>query len=240
MVRELPIFNVVPVAQTTTTRKGDVRQGIWIELFTIVWMGIEASVAISVGFATRSVSLQGFGIDSIVELIAGGILLWRLLVEQRGSSVERIEQAERRASWVTAISRFALAVYIIGDSAFTFLTQIRPEASWWGLGLAVAAAIIMPLLWQGKLRIAKRIGSAALKADAACSVTCAYMSLTLLVGLLLNQFFGWWWADPLAALALVYFLVREGREALHEARTGEHCSCCVDENDEPCATDARH
>lgn len=240
MVRELPIFNVVPVAQTTTTRKGDVRQGIWIELFTIVWMGIEASVAISVGFATRSVSLQGFGIDSIVELIAGGILLWRLLVEQRGSSVERIEQAERRASWVTAISLFALAVYIIGDSAFTFLTQIRPEASWWGLGLAVAAAIIMPLLWQGKLRIAKRIGSAALKADAACSVTCAYMSLTLLVGLLLNQFFGWWWADPLAALALVYFLVREGREALHEARTGEHCSCCVDENDEPCATDARH
>jgi divalent metal cation (Fe/Co/Zn/Cd) transporter len=192
-------------------------------------MTVEASVAITVGFATRSVSLQGFGIDSIVELIAGGILLWRLLVEQRGGSVERIENAEQRASWVTAISLFALAVYIVGDSAFTFITRARPEASWWGVGLAVAAAIIMPLLWQGKLRVAKRIGSAALKADAACSVTCAYMSFTLLVGLLLNRLFGWWWADPLAALALVYFLVREGLEALHEARTGESCDCCSGE-----------
>jgi len=216
-----------------TTRAGQVRLGVWIELVTIVWMVIEASVALSVGFATRSVSLQGFGLDSIVELIAGGILLWRLLIEQRGGSTERIEVAERRASWVTAISLFALAVYIVGDSAFAFVTQTQPEASWWGVGLALAAAIIMPLLWQGKLRVAKRIGSAALKADAACSVTCAYMSLTLLVGLLLNRLFGWWWADPLAALALVYFLVQEGREALHEARTGETCSCgdedCCDE-----------
>ncbi len=216
-----------------TTRAGQVRLGVWIELVTIVWMVIEASVALSVGFATRSVSLQGFGLDSIVELIAGGILLWRLLIEQRGGSTERIDVAERRASWVTAISLFALAVYIVGDSAFAFVTRTQPEASWWGVGLALAAAIIMPLLWQGKLRVAKRIGSAALKADAACSVTCAYMSLTLLVGLLLNRLFGWWWADPLAALALVYFLVQEGREALHEARTGETCSCgdedCCDE-----------
>jgi divalent metal cation (Fe/Co/Zn/Cd) transporter len=233
---QLPILNSTAVPQATSnqsTHKGNVRLGVWIELVTIVWMIIEASVAISVGFATRSVSLQGFGIDSIVELIAGGILLWRLLVEQRGGSLERIEQAERRASWVTAISLFALAAYIVGDSALTFFTRTNPEASWWGVGLAVAAAIIMPLLWQGKLRVAKRIGSAALKADAACSVTCAYMSLTLLIGLLLNRFFGWWWADPLAALALVYFLIQEGREALHEARTGEACSCA--DHDEDCS-----
>ncbi len=205
------------------------RLGVWIELVTILWMTIEASVAITVGFATRSVSLQGFGIDSIVELIAGGILLWRLLVEQRGGAVSRIEEAERRGTFVTALSLFALAAYIVGDSASAFITQTRPESSWWGVGLAVAAAIIMPLLWQGKLRVAKRIGSAALKADAACSVTCAYMSLTLLAGLLLNRTFGWWWADPLAALVLVYFLVQEGREALHEARTGETCSCGEDD-----------
>src|SRR6266487_3889504 len=229
MARELPVFNSAPVEQPTSTRKGNVRQGIGIELVTIVWMIIEASIAISVGFATRSVSLQGFGIDSIVELIAGGVLLWRLLVEQRGGSIERIEQAERRASWVTALSLFALAIYIVGESALAFLTRTRPEASWWGVGLAVAAAIIMPLLWQGKLRVAKRIGSAALKADAACSVTCAYMSLALLAGLLLNRVFGWWWADPLAGLALVYFVVQEGREAWHEARTGESCSCGSDD-----------
>jgi divalent metal cation (Fe/Co/Zn/Cd) transporter len=229
MARQLPILGEAFPLPSSSGRKDSLRLGAWIELVTILWMTMEASIAISVGFATRSVSLQGFGIDSIVELVAGSILLWRLLVEQRGGSVARVEEAERRASWVTAISLLALAVYIVGDSALTFLTQTRPESSWWGVGLAIAAAIVMPLLWQGKLRVAKRIGSAALKADAACSVTCAYMSLTLLVGLLLNRLFGWWWADPLAALVLVYFLVQEGREALHEARTGETCSCGEDD-----------
>ena len=121
-----------PLTQTRVpmTRAGKVHLGVWIELGTLVWMVIEAGVALSVGFATRSVSLQGFGLDSIVELIAGGILLWRLLVEQRGGSTERIETAERRASWVTAISLFALAVSIVGDGAFAFLTRTQPEASW--------------------------------------------------------------------------------------------------------------
>ncbi|HEY4033997.1 MAG TPA: cation transporter [Ktedonobacteraceae bacterium] len=225
MARELPVLNTASVSQPTPTRQSDVRQGSWIELVTILWMIIEGSCAITIGFATHSVSLQGFGIDSVVELIAGGILLWRLLVEQRGGSVKRIEQAERYASWVTAISIFALAAYIVGDSAFAFITRTLPESSWWGVGLALVAAIIMPLLWYSKLQIAKRIGSAALKADAVCSLTCAYISFTLLAGLLLNRFFGWWWADPLAALGLVYFLVQEGRETLHQARTGETCSC---------------
>jgi divalent metal cation (Fe/Co/Zn/Cd) transporter len=189
-------------------------------------MTVEAGVALTVGYTTHSISLQGFGIDSIIELITGGVLLWRLLVEQRNGSIGMIRRAERRASWVAAIGLFGLAAYIVADSAFAFVTRSRPEASWWGVALAIAAAILMPLLWQGKLRVAERIGSAALKADAVCSVTCAYMSFTLLVGLSLNALLGWWWADPLAALALVYFLVQEGREALHEARTGEPCSCC--------------
>ena len=232
MARELPVLGTTDGAPSASARTRQVRLGVWIELVTILWMTVEAAIAISVGFLTRSVSLQGFGLDSIVELIAGGILLWRLLVEQQGGSAARIEKAERRASWVTAISLFALAIYIVGDSTFSFVTRTKPESSWWGVGLAVTAAIVMPLLWQGKLRIAKRIGSAALKADAACSVTCAYMSLTLLAGLALNRIFGWWWADPLAALALVSFLVQEGREALREARTGETCSCGEDDCDE--------
>jgi divalent metal cation (Fe/Co/Zn/Cd) transporter len=220
---------ITQVREEYPSRAGQIRLGVLIELVAMVWMVIEAGVALLVGFTTRSVSLQGFGLDSIVELVAGSILLWRLLVEQRSGSTARIEAAERRASWVTAISLLVLAIYIVGGSAFTFMTMTQPEASWWGVGLAIAAAIIMPLLWQGKLRVARHIGSAALKADAACSVTCAYMSLTLLVGLLLNRIYGWWWADPLAGLALVYFLVREGREALHEARTGESCSCGEDD-----------
>jgi len=205
------------------------RLGVWIELITIVWMTIEATIAILTGYTTHSISLQAFGIDSIIELIAGGVLLWRLLIEQRAGAVETVERAEHRASWITALSLFALAIYIIGDSVFSILTQSRPQASWWGIGLALAAAIFMPLLWQVKLRIAKRIGSAALKADAACSVTCAYMSFTLLAGLFLNRLFGWWWADPLAALALVYFIVNEGREALQEAQTEETCRCVEEE-----------
>lgn len=227
MARSAEIVNT----GTTLTRQRQLRAGIWIEFVTIVWMVIEAAVALGAGFATRSVSLEGFGIDSIIELVAGGVLLWRLLVEQRSGSVEHVEQAERRASWITAIGLFALGLYIVIDSALTLLTRTHPTVSWWGLGIALAAAIFMPLLWQGKLRIAHRIGSAALRADAACSVTCAYMAWTLLAGLLLNRLFGWWWADPLAALALVYFLVREGREALHEARTGETCDCGDDDCD---------
>jgi divalent metal cation (Fe/Co/Zn/Cd) transporter len=231
MAQQLPAFDSATSARPGFTRERNVRLGVWIELATIAWMALEAGIAITVGFATRSVSLQGFGLDSIVELIAGGILLWRLLVERRGGAVERVEQAERRAAWVTAVSLFVLAVYIVADSTWTLLTQARPEASWWGVGLAVAAVIVMPLLWQGKLRVARRIGSTALKADAACSATCAYMALTILAGLALNRAFGWWWADPLAALGLVYFLVREGREAWEEARTGQACGCGADEGE---------
>lgn len=220
-----PNTHTRPSRSLVSQRAEQLRLGIGIELFTLLWMTIEATIAIITGYATRSVSLQGFGIDSIIELITGAVLLWRLLVEQRSGTSAAVERAERSASWIAAICLFVLAAYIVGDSAFTLYTRTHPGSSWWGIALAIAAAIIMPILWQGKLRVARRIGSAALKADAVCSVTCAYMSLTLLVGLLLNTFFGFWWADPLAALVLVYFIVREGREALHEARTGETCSC---------------
>ena len=225
MAQHLEVEDEHATQMRLQSHKRQLRLGVWIELIALFWMVIEASIAIVSGFAAHSVSLEGFGFDSIIELVAGSILLWRLLVEQRGGSIQVVSKAERRASWITGISLFGLALYIIVDSALALLTQNHPQLSQWGIGLAVAAAIIMPLLWQGKLRVAKRIGSAALKADAVCSVTCAYMSFTLLFGLLLNTLFGFWWADALAALALVYFIVREGREALHEARTGETCNC---------------
>jgi divalent metal cation (Fe/Co/Zn/Cd) transporter len=217
--------SIETTSPTAYSRAGQIRLGVWIEGLSLVWMVVEASIAITVGLLAHSVSLEGFGFDSIVELVAGGVLLWRLLREQHGASLASVELAERRAAWITAISLFALAFYIVVSTSFALITRSHPQTSWWGVGLAIAAAIIMPLLWQGKLRVARHIGSIALKADAVCSVTCAYMSYTLLAGLLLNTLFGLWWADSLAALALVYFIVREGREALHEARTGETCSC---------------
>jgi divalent metal cation (Fe/Co/Zn/Cd) transporter len=161
----------------------------------------------------------------VIELIGGGVLLWRLRAEQRGQAGEALERTERRASRVVGWALYALALYIVVNAALVFLTRARPEESWAGLGLAVAAALVMPILWQGKLRVARRIGSAALRADAMCSVTCAYMSLILLAGLALTRAFGWWWADPLASLGLLYFIIREGREALEEAK-GHACACC--------------
>ncbi len=231
MAQHLKIENEHASQTYLQSRQKQLRLGIWIEIIALLWMVIEASIAIIAGFASHSVSLEGFGIDSIIELVAGSILLWRLLVEQRGGSSDAVSKAERRASWITCICLFGLALYIVIASAIALLTQSRPQVFQWGIGVAIAAAIIMPLLWQGKLRVAKRIGSASLKADAMCSVTCAYMSFTLLVGLILNTIFGFWWADALAALALVYFIVREGLEALHEARTGETCTCGTDECD---------
>ncbi len=132
MARSLPVLNTSSPDTSGPRRAGQVRLGIGIEVITIVWMVIEATVALTTGFATRSVSLEGFGIDSILELIAGGILLWRLLIEQQGGTSERVEQAERRASWVTALGLFALSLYIVGDSALTFLTRTRPKSSWFG------------------------------------------------------------------------------------------------------------
>ena len=207
------------------SHRADLRLGILIEAITLVWMVAEAAIALAAGFASHSASLESFGLDSVIELIGGGVLLWRLRAEQRGLAGEALERTERRASGVVGWALYALALYIVVNAALAFLTRARPEESWAGLGLAVAAVIVMPILWQGKLRVARRIGSAALRADAACSVTCAYMALVLLAGLALTRAFGWWWADPLASLGLLYFVIREGREALEEAK-GHACSCC--------------
>jgi divalent metal cation (Fe/Co/Zn/Cd) transporter len=211
--------------ETSASHRVDLRLGIVIEAITLVWMVAEGTIALAAGFASHSASLESFGLDSVIELIGGGVLFWRLWAEQRGQAGEALERTERRASRVVGWALYALALYIVVNAALAFLTRARPEESWAGLGLAVAAALVMPILWQGKLRVARRIGSAALRADAMCSVTCAYMSLVLLAGLALTRAFGWWWADPLASLGLLYFVIREGREALEEAKS-HACACC--------------
>lgn len=218
-------------------RTASIRTGIIIEIVTISWMIVEAVVAIGAGFASHSVSLQSFGIDSLIELFTGGVLLWRLNVEQRmllvgadvAATTEQIEGIERRASRFVGWALYALAVYILLDIAYGLVTRQRPESSVWGIGLALAATVSMPVLWFVKRRVAARIGSAALRADAACSIVCAYMSVTLLIGLGLTRLFGWWWADSLAALALLYFIVREGREALEKASGRDSCGCSNDD-----------
>lgn len=217
-------------ANATPTRSSFVCSGLRVELISCGWMVVEAAVALGAGILARSVLLTAFGADSVIELVTGGILLWRLATEARGGAVARVEHAERRAAWVTGIALVALCFYVVVTTALGLLTHGRPEGSTVGILLAVSALAIMPLLAHRKRVLADQIRSPALRGDAACSVTCAYMAATLLVGLLLTTAFGWWWADSAAALALLYWLIPEARDALEGARAGRAACSCGDDD----------
>jgi divalent metal cation (Fe/Co/Zn/Cd) transporter len=199
-----------------------------IEIVTVAWMTVEAVIGITAGILAHSVLLTAFGIDSVIELISGGALLWRLNTEARGRSLERVQRAENRAAWIAGIGLGALCLYIVVTSGLSLWLNNHPDSSGVGIGLAIAALILMPVLVWHKRRIAARIDSPALRADAVCSLTCAYMAATLLVGLGLTVLFGWWWADALAAVALLYWIIPEGREAIGGARTGGGACGCGD------------
>lgn len=204
-----------------------VKKGIYIEWISVLWMVIEAAVAIGAGIVAHSLALTAFGADSIIELVAGGILLWRLYVEASGANLARLKQAEQRASWVVGVALIALAVYIVVMAGYDLWTRSGSEASMLGLVLAIASGIIMPYLSRAKKIIGTQIGSKALRADGSCSIVCAYMAWTLIAGLILTALVGWWWLNSLAGLALVYFIVKEGIEAIQEARGKEDaCGCC--------------
>jgi divalent metal cation (Fe/Co/Zn/Cd) transporter len=205
------------------------RDGVRIEAVTVGWMTIEAAVAITAGLLARSVLLTSFGFDSVVELVTGGVLLWRLSAEARGAGIERVESAERRATWITGIGLVLLCVYVLVASLIALVFRSHAEPSLLGLVLAIAAVLVMPTLVIGKRRIAARLNSSALRADAACSLTCAYMAGALLVGLALNAAFGFWWADSAAALTLLYWLVPEAGEAITNARSGRVVCGCSNE-----------
>jgi len=211
------------------------RAGVRIEQATILYMTIEAAVAIGAGIAAHSVLLTAFGLDSIIELATGSVLLWRLLTEARGGELARVERAENRAAWVAGVGLVLLCAYVVITAALSLLLRDKPDGSIVGIGLSVVAVVLMPLLAWRKRTIAARIGSAALRGEAACSITCAYMAGALLIGLALNTAFGLWWADPLAALVLLYWLQKEAREAIAGARSGGAACSCSDGGDDSCA-----
>jgi divalent metal cation (Fe/Co/Zn/Cd) transporter len=180
------------------------------------WSLTEAAVAIGAGLMAGSIALFGFGVDSIIESFSGGILLWRL------QSHEADERRERIALKMVGISFFLLAAYIAFDAAKDLLRREVPRTSLVGLVLSVATLIAMPLLARAKRRVAARLESRALDADARQTDLCAYLSGILLCGLALNALFGWWWADPIAALIMVPIILREGFLALR----GKACADC--------------
>jgi divalent metal cation (Fe/Co/Zn/Cd) transporter len=204
--------------------------GVHIEQVTVGWMALEAALAIGAGIAAHSFLLVAFGLDSVIELISGGILLWRLTVQARGTSLERVELAERRSAWVVACALLGLSAYIVASAGVSLYTHARPDTSLIGLSVAAAAVIGMPLLARRKRQLAAQLDSAALRGDAACSVTCAAMAAALFAGLALHALLGWWWADSVAALAFLFWLLPEAHEALEGARAGKAACGCGDDD----------
>jgi divalent metal cation (Fe/Co/Zn/Cd) transporter len=190
----------------------------------LAWGGIayhfvEFAIAIGAGIGASSIALIGFGADSLIEALAGFVVLWLFTGARVGS-----EHAERRAQQLIALSFFVLAAYVGVESIRTLAGGQHPEASWIGIGLAAFTTATMPLLARVKRRVGHQLGSAATVKEASQTQLCAYLSIALLIGLVLNAVAGLWWADPLAALFIAGVAVKEGRESWR----GEGCAdgCC--------------
>lgn len=206
-------------------RRADVHVALWLTYITLGWMTIEGAASLLLGWASQSLLLEAFGIDSLVELFSAGVLLWRLKVEASGLANEmRVEAVERRAARWVGYSLYALVAYVIFNSAYGLFVVERitdTHESAWGIVIGLIAKVGMPILAGYKLRVAARLNSRALRADAMEAITCGYLSIVLIAGLAATRLFGWWWLDSVAALALIPFLVKEARAAIR----GE-CDCC--------------
>ena len=208
-------------AEATNDRPALIRQAFLLEYVTLVWMAIEAAVAIGFGIAAGSLTLTAFGIDSLIELISAAVLVWRLTVElQHGVSFG--EQAEKAASRIGGALLFALAAYVVGSAGWKLWVQQGAEFSLPGLIVSVLAIPIMYLLSRRKLQVARALGSRALRTDAVESITCGWLALVVVIALVAQLLVDAWWVDAVASLAIVWFVIREGREAWE----GEEC--CAD------------
>jgi divalent metal cation (Fe/Co/Zn/Cd) transporter len=184
------------------------------QALTIAWMVVELAVAVAAGIMARSIALTAFGFDSGIEILTAAVVLNRLFERTPGEERGELTPGEKRASRLVGLGLYALIGYIVLSAAAELALGIRPGPSGLGIGLAIAALVIMVVLWRWRLALAERLGSPALKGDAACSAVCVYMSGALLVGLGLNLAFGIWWADPIAGIALIWWIRSEAAEAL--------------------------
>jgi divalent metal cation (Fe/Co/Zn/Cd) transporter len=189
------------------------RKALFLEYFTVGWNVLEGAIAITAGVFAGSIALVGFGLDSCIEVASGAVLIWRL--RTHGDEGEE-ETAEKRAILLVGVTFLALALYVTYESTKKLILREPPAESFVGILLAIVSLVVMPVLAWQKKKVATQIHSRALAADALETLACSYLSFTLLLGLGLNAALGWWWADPLAALAMVFFLVREGWEAIQE------------------------
>jgi len=196
------------------------RKALHLEYFSLAWNFLETFVGLAAGIASGSVALIGFALDSVVESSSAGALIWRLRAESSGRATS--DDVERRAVRIVAVAFFALATYVGAQATFDLATGARPEASALGIGLALVSVIVMPLLAARKRRMATLLDSRSLQADSHQTSLCTMISAFLLFGLAANAWLGWWWADPVAALAIAGLAAREGRELW---TTENFCTC---------------
>jgi divalent metal cation (Fe/Co/Zn/Cd) transporter len=201
-------------APRTAERERLVRRAKALAWIGVGWHGIEAAIAVGAGVAAGSIALTGFGADSLVEAFAGVIVLWRL-ASARATSAE----AEQRAQQLIAISFYVIAAYVAVEAVRSLIGSDEPDVSWVGIGLSAFTLATMPPLATAKARVAEALGSSATKSESRQTMLCAYLSAALLVGLGANALLGWWWADPITALAIAGVALREG----HASWGGDAC-----------------
>lgn len=206
---------------TRPAREDLVRRGQWLTRATLAYNSLEGLLAVGAALAAGSVALLGFGIDSAIEVVASGAAIWRLRVDRE---VDRRANVERRAVQLIGTSFLLLALYVATDAVRTLWRGTGPTESWLGIGVALASLIIMPWLARRKRQVAANLQSGALTAEARQTEICVYLSVILLIGLGLNLAVGWWWADPVAALAMAPLIAWEGIEGL---RGRSHCPDCA-------------
>ena len=208
--------NVAMHANSDANRAGRMAVALRLEAVTIAWMIVEAAVSIGAGVTAKSLLLVAFGVDSLIELVSACLLYCRLSREAQAvaGGNASVGAAERRTAKIGGYLLYALALYVVVQSIYGLSHRYSAEESWWGIAITVIAALGMPMLAKAKLRVADEIRSRALRADAVGTLTCGYLGVATLAGLLANAFLHWWWLDSVAALLLVPFLANEGREAI--------------------------
>ncbi|NKB87750.1 MAG: hypothetical protein GKS06_05975 [Acidobacteria bacterium] len=200
-------------------RRALVRRGLWLTWLTIGYNLVEAGLSLTASMMAGSVALLAFGVDSSIEMLASGVALWRLYSD---ADQGRREHSERVSQRVIGFSFIALAAYVAYEALAMLWRATGPEESMLGIAVAGSAVVVMPVLARAKTKVALAMRSGALHLEATQTMLCTYLSAILLVGLLLNSAVGWWWADPLAALAMSPIIAREGWDAVR----GKECPCC--------------
>ena len=206
-------------ASAVFARARAIKLGRALQYLTIAWNSAECLVALAAGFVAGSIALVGFGFDSAVEVTSSLAALWRL---RNDADEAGREAAERRTLRIIGLCFLVLAAYVLCDAVIVLIERRAPDHSRVGIVLAALSMIVMPLLVRSKRRIATRLGSGALEAEARQTQVCAYLSAVLLAGLGLNAGLGWWWSDPVAGLVMVPLIAKEGWQAV-KGRT-----CCAD------------